>query len=127
MLLAASKVFRMRIPFLAMGFQRLPTAVLRRMGAAIYQFRTECNWTQEELAAKAGCTPGYISELERGVKTPSTEAVFGLAETLNVTVSDLLRGTDGMSESEEKREELLKQALQQLERITALIHQALRA
>ncbi|MEE8586504.1 MAG: helix-turn-helix transcriptional regulator [Acidobacteriota bacterium] len=116
----------MRIPFLVMGFTRLPATILRRIGARIYQYRNERNWTQEELAAKAGCTHGYISELERGVKSASIEAIYGLAETLNVKVSDLLRGTDGLSKSEEQREKLLKQALAMLERLIDLVRQALR-
>lgn len=108
-----------------MGFKRLPSTVLRRIGAEIYQRRIERNWTQENLAGRAGCTPGYISELERGVKTPSIEAIYGLAATLKISVSDLLRGTDGLSESDMQRDELLKQAILQLERIIDLIRKAL--
>ena len=124
--LAASKLFQMRISFLVMGFKRLPATILRRIGARICQYRNELHMTQEELAAKVGCTPGYISELERGAKSASIEAIYGLAETLNVKVSDLLRGTDGLSQSEEQREKLLKQALAMLEQLYDLVRQALR-
>lgn len=79
------------------------------------------------MAANAGCTTGYISELERGLKTPSTEFLYRLATALDLKVSELLRGTDGLPEKEDRRETLLKHLLALLEKAVELAKQAIKA
>jgi transcriptional regulator with XRE-family HTH domain len=47
--------------------------------------------TQRDLAAKAGVTPGYVAQLELGVrKNPSLPVLKRLAKALGVPVTELL-------------------------------------
>jgi transcriptional regulator with XRE-family HTH domain len=47
--------------------------------------------TQEELAFKAKVTPGYVAQLELGLrKNPSLDVVRRLARALGVRLSELL-------------------------------------
>jgi transcriptional regulator with XRE-family HTH domain len=58
--------------------------VLKRM-------REEKGWTQRDLAKQAKVTPGYIAQLEMGVrKNPSLETLKRLAKALGVPVTALL-------------------------------------
>ena len=48
-------------------------------------------WTQRDLAKQAKITPGYIAQLEMGVrKNPSLETLKRLAKALGVPVTALL-------------------------------------
>ncbi|MCK0111787.1 helix-turn-helix domain-containing protein [Ornithinimicrobium sp. F0845] len=44
-----------------------------------------------DVAARAGLSPQYLSELERGKKDPSSEMLEALAGALDLTVVDLTR------------------------------------
>ena len=58
--------------------------MLRRM-------REEKGWTQRDLAKQAKVTPGYVAQLEMGVrKNPSLETLKRLAKALGVPVAALL-------------------------------------
>jgi transcriptional regulator with XRE-family HTH domain len=48
--------------------------------------------SQEKLAEKAELHPKYISEVERGQKTISVDAMARIARALGLNVSDLTRG-----------------------------------
>lgn len=45
--------------------------------------------TQEELAAKVGCTRQTINAIEKNKYSPSLELAFKLSQILNVKVDDL--------------------------------------
>jgi transcriptional regulator with XRE-family HTH domain len=49
--------------------------------------RTSQGLTQEEVAARAGLHPTYISDIERGARNPSWDAVARLAEGMDVPLS----------------------------------------
>jgi putative transcriptional regulator len=51
--------------------------------------------TQEELAAKAGCTRQTIIALEQGKYVPSIELAFRIARTFGVTLEDVFQYDDG--------------------------------
>lgn len=62
-----------------------------RLGQKVKTIRKRRGLTQVELAAKAGLTQGYITQLENGVRTnPSFDIVQRLAKGLKVTVADLV-------------------------------------
>ncbi len=42
-----------------------------------------------ETARRAGVSPQYLSEMERGVKEPSSEMIAAVAGALDVTLGDL--------------------------------------
>ncbi len=44
-----------------------------------------------DVAARAGVSPQYLSELERGRKDPSSEVLAAVAGSLDLTVLDLTR------------------------------------
>lgn len=44
-----------------------------------------------DVAARAGVSPQYLSELERGLKDPSSEVLSAVSGALGLTVLDLTR------------------------------------
>ena len=56
--------------------------------------RTKRQFTQEQLAEKAGLDRTYISGLERGVRNPTITIVAQLAKALNVNLTTLLGKSD---------------------------------
>lgn len=53
------------------------------------KIRLEQNLTQEELAAAAGITRPYLSDIERGKKMPGGSVVLRLASACGVPVEEL--------------------------------------
>ncbi len=51
---------------------------------AIKTIRTARNLTQKELASSLGFTPNYISKIESGERTPSTEFIQKFCRKLNI-------------------------------------------
>ena len=62
------------------------------LGKQIREIRRQRHLTQEKLAEKVDLSVPYISHLERGSKKPSLEVLTRLAESLGVTVDQLLTG-----------------------------------
>jgi transcriptional regulator with XRE-family HTH domain len=61
--------------------------------------------TLADTAARAGVSPQYLSEMERGLKEPSSEMIAAVTGALDVSLADLttaitehLRGTAGTAE-----------------------------
>lgn len=65
----------------------------RLLGLKIAYYRKKCDWTQEELAEKVGCSWSFLSQLEANnsdrIHSPSLNMVFRLAKALGVPVSKL--------------------------------------
>src|SRR5216684_42098 len=57
---------------------------------AILQLRESKGMTQRDLAAKAKVTPGYIAQLEIGLRNPSLASLRKLAKALGVSMDDLM-------------------------------------
>lgn len=58
------------------------------------QLRTERRVRNEriaDVAGRAGVSPQYLSELERGLKDPSSEVLSAVSGALGLTVLDLTR------------------------------------
>jgi transcriptional regulator with XRE-family HTH domain len=60
-------------------------------GAHLRQLRTARGLTQAQLAEKARTSTPFISQLERGVTTPSLGMILRLAEALDCRASDLIK------------------------------------
>lgn len=58
-------------------------------GARIREFRQARQITLRELATRAGISPGFLSQVERGQANPSIATLRRLAEELGVTLPDL--------------------------------------
>lgn len=72
-----------------------PTAPLplwrHMLGAELRRLRGERAETLGETARRAGVSPQYLSEMERGIKDPSSEMIDAVAGALGVTLIDLTR------------------------------------
>ncbi len=62
----------------------------KSFGQVIQQLRQHLKLSQEELGFKSGYHRTYISQLERGMKSPSLKTIFNLAKALNITPSELI-------------------------------------
>jgi transcriptional regulator with XRE-family HTH domain len=59
------------------------------LGRRLRALRQEQQETLSETAARAGLSPQYLSEIERGRKEPSSEMIAALAGALGITLIDL--------------------------------------
>ena len=60
-------------------------------GRILRQVRQDKGLTQERLGELAELHRTYISLLERGLRTPTLDVVFRLAESLGVSASDMVK------------------------------------
>ena len=77
--------------------QRQPQEPLWRevLGRRLRVLRQEQRETLSETAARAGISPQYLSEIERGRKEPSSEMIAALAGALGTTLTDLTEQLTG--------------------------------
>jgi DNA-binding XRE family transcriptional regulator len=59
------------------------------LGGHLRQLRLDRGETLAETARRAGVSPQYLSEIERGVKEPSSEMIAAVAGALDLTLGDL--------------------------------------
>ncbi|HZF00876.1 MAG TPA: helix-turn-helix transcriptional regulator [Methylomirabilota bacterium] len=57
----------------------------RRFAEILRETRAKAEISQEELAERAGLHRTYISQLERGLKSPSLDVIVALAKGLRIT------------------------------------------
>lgn len=65
---------------------------LARFGKRVRSLRLAKEWTQEELAARAGLHVTYVGGIERGERNVALLNILKLARTLGCTAADLLAG-----------------------------------
>ena len=67
-------------------------AVLMReaIGGSLRRVRTARRRTLREVSRRARVSLGYLSEVERGRKEPSSELLAAICEALDIALSDLL-------------------------------------
>jgi DNA-binding XRE family transcriptional regulator len=65
------------------------------LGRQLRGLRQEQQETLSETAARAGISPQYLSEIERGRKEPSSEMIAALAGALGTTLIDLTEQVAG--------------------------------
>ncbi|MCY3778985.1 MAG: helix-turn-helix transcriptional regulator [Chloroflexi bacterium] len=63
----------------------------KSFGEALRKRRQQLGLSQEELNFRTGVHRTFISEIERGVKSPTLHTVAALAEALGIKPSDLMR------------------------------------
>lgn len=69
--------------------------LVRLLGKNVRRERLRLGLTQDALAVEAGMTRSYLSDLERGTRNPSVNALGLLARALKVDAADLLRDPSG--------------------------------
>ena len=75
-----------------------------KLGERIRRLRKEEGFNQEELAGKADVSRAYISDIERGRRSPAYGVVKRIASALGVTIGEL----EGESEEEIKAKPSLR-------------------
>jgi transcriptional regulator with XRE-family HTH domain len=66
-------------------------------GSAVRRLRQERGMTSEALAGAAQVSPSYLSEVERGLKRPSTDVLAKLAKAFGMLPSQLLEHVETMT------------------------------
>ena len=59
-----------------------------QLGQRIKQRRQDLNLSQREMAERVGLTPGFMSQIEHDLITPSIESLRKISEVLDVPLSD---------------------------------------
>ncbi len=65
--------------------------VERHIGSRIAALRSERGLTQEQIAAVAGVTKGYMSKIENGRSVPPIGTLLKIAHALNTEISEFLK------------------------------------
>jgi len=63
----------------------------QQLGRVLADARRRAGFSQEALAGRAKLHPTYISQLERGLKSPTVRVLVTIANACGVTASDILR------------------------------------
>ena len=63
---------------------------LELFGKRLVELRKARGWSQEKLALESGLARSYVGGIERGQRNIALYNICVLAETLNVTPSDML-------------------------------------
>ena len=64
-------------------------------GECLRRLRLDREWSQEQLAERAGVTLNYVGNLERGEQGPSLHILIRLARALSIDVPTLLAEFSG--------------------------------
>ena len=65
--------------------------IRRQVGRNLKRIRKERGWSQEQLAFESGLHRTYISGIERGARNPTILVLARIADTLEVSVAELVR------------------------------------
>lgn len=66
------------------------------LGRSLRTSREEQGGRLVDIAERAGISPQYLSEIERGRKEPSSEMIAAVTGALGVDLADLLAGIAGV-------------------------------
>lgn len=66
------------------------TDINKALGRVLVKYRTIEKISQEELADRAGIHRTYVSQIERGLKSPTLSVLFQISKSLNTTASNLI-------------------------------------
>lgn len=67
-----------------------PDRLVKQIGKRIAQLRREKGFSQGTFAEKIRSTPQWISQLERGTRSPTIHTLCKIANALDVALGDLL-------------------------------------
>lgn len=65
-----------------------------RFGRRLRELREAAELRQVDVATRAGVTTAYVSEIERGGRSPTLDVVYALAWALGVPVTRLFADDD---------------------------------
>lgn len=68
----------------------LSSMVDKAFATVLRKLRLEKGFSQEAFAFEVGIHRTYVSQLERGLKSPSLKTLQKIAQVLGITLSDLM-------------------------------------
>lgn len=71
------------------GRHLLESSVLRAWGETIRRYRQWKRLSRRELAQRAGISPVFLGEIERGEKDPSSHSLCLIASALDISLAEL--------------------------------------
>ena len=77
-----------------LGLLPLRSEINVNFGRVLKSLRLAANLSQEELAHRSNLHRTYVSQLERGLKSPSLKAVTALAEALDLKAYALVKAAE---------------------------------
>lgn len=72
--------------------------VQSKVGREIKDLRKACAMTLAQLSQATGLSQGYLSQIERGISSPSVKALHSISRALGVTISWFFPNSDGDDE-----------------------------
>lgn len=66
----------------------------KETGERLFRYRKANHYSQEDLSEKIGVSRQAISKWERGESSPDTDNLIELARLYNITIDELINGTD---------------------------------
>ena len=75
--------------------------ITKILGQRIRSHRVAKGYSQEKLAELSGCHPTYIGQIERGEKNATIESIVRIADSLNVSLSNLFEKIGTQNDKEE--------------------------
>lgn len=76
--------------------------IAKLFGKVLKDQRKKKGLSQDALATDSDLDRTYISQLERGKRTPSIETLFKIAQALGVTASGMIRDVEKLGGSRSK-------------------------
>lgn len=73
------------------------------LAKVLRQLRTERGYSQESFGFEAGLHRTYVSQLERGLKSPSLNILSRICKALDITMSEFILMVEKEEESNSKR------------------------
>lgn len=70
------------------------TTIEQAFGQALKRRREQLGISQEDLALESDLHRTFISQIERGIKTPTLRSILSLAKALKTTATALVRETE---------------------------------
>ena len=64
------------------------------MARRIRYLRKTKGLSQEEVALRAELNPAYFGQVERGLKCPTVDTLFKIAQAMDISLSELVRTDD---------------------------------
>ena len=90
----------------------------RSLGTKVRAARGRTGLTQDELGSRVGKTPESISNIERGVQTPTLDTLAALARELGVPITEFFgetARTDVVSDARVRAEARLRELVRSLD------------
>lgn len=72
----------------------MPKSLQSALGDRIRALRKEREWSQEQLAERAGLHWTYIGQSERGERNMTLQSIKAIAKAFGMKISELFYGVD---------------------------------